>query len=469
MKKAKIFLSVVLAMIMAFSFVSVAFAADSIVEKEPNNDAEYATDLGKVAKTEVKASANVDMSTADYFKVVTESAGNLSVKLARPVVGNVSGFKVEILDSSCGKITEFTVSTSAESGNAKPSVPAGTFYIKVTGEGDVFGEVYTISVVLTEASANSESEPNDTFDKANEVTLAKSSDILSKSAAISGTVISGDKDIFTFSVKNLNAYVFATIKNSTNGTLVVKTYAEYGRNPKKQGEVNRVEIASGATVTTEYLYVEVGTCYYEISGLNSATGDYTITMYEQKSDTASIETEYNDAYTEADVIRVTGDSYSFYGNTVWDEDWDFYKVSLGKDENYTFTAKGLTNDGGRWNIEIFTITDNVMSAKANGTFSYSSEYTCDLKEKLGAESGTVYIKVSSNTFSAADYKFSFAKKANPSSGNGKTDWSSIFDSAGSYFNTFWKQVEELLGKLDLLTMITKIITSLTKFFINISV
>ncbi len=469
MKKAKIFLSVVLAMIMAFSFVSVAFAADSIVEKEPNNDAASATDLGKVAKTEVKATANVDMSTADYFKVVTESAGNLSVKLSRSVAGNVSGFSVEILDASTNKITGFTVSTSNESGSAKPSVPAGTFYIKVTGEGDVFGEAYTLSVVLTEASANSESEPNDSFDKADEVTLSASSDVVSKSAAISGTVTSGDKDYFSFSIKNLNATAYASIKNSTNGTLVVNTYAEYSRNPKKQGMVSHLEIEAGATDSTALIYVETGTCYLEVYGMNGATGDYTFTVYEQKTGISNIETEYNDAYTEADVIKASGDSYTYYGNSAWDEDCDFYKVSLAKDENFTFTAKGITNDSGRWNVEIFTITDNVMSSKANGTFSYNSEYTCDLKEKLGAESGTVYIKVTSNTFSSEDYKFVFTKKTNPSSGNGKTDWSSIFDSAGSYFNTFWKQVEELLGKLDLLTMITKIVTSLTKFFINISI
>lgn len=468
MKKAKIFLSVVLAMIMAFSFVSVAFAAESIVEKEPNNDASSATDLGKVAKTEVKASGNVDTSTADYYKVVTESAGNLSVKLSRPLVGNVSGFKVEVLDTS-NKITEFTVSTSAESGNVKPSVPAGTFYIKVTGEGDVFGEVYSLSVVLTEASANSESEPNDSFDKADEVKLSTVSSALSRSAEISGTVISGDRDYFSFSVNNLNAYSFATIKNSTNGILVVNTYAEYGRNPKKQGQVNHIEIAAGSTAETTTLYTEVGTCYFEIYSLNGATGDYSFVVSEQKSGTANIETEYNDAYTEADLIGVSGNSYTFYGNSAWNGDCDFYKVTLGKDENYTLAVKGLENDAGRWNIEIFTITDNVMSSKASGTFSYGSEFTCDLKEKLGAESGTVYIKVTSNNFSAEDYKFTFTKKANPSSGNQKTDWSSIFDSAGGYFNTFWQQIKDLIAKLDLLTMISKMITSITKFFINISI
>lgn len=391
MKKAKVILSLLMALIMAATGLVTAFAAD-VEEKEPNNSVATATAFALADTVKGKLSDTADV---DYYCFEIKEASLVTVKLKHDIVDASvasSYFKVEILDANGAQEAEFTSAGNAEE-SASPafSVAAGKHYIKVEG-GQVVSSAlsYAISVSV-DSTALAEKESNNTIETATPLELSTKGN----PKRYIGTISSKDDvDYFKLTIPQ-DGYIYYYIYNS-NGTkgeydVSLIGYVSGDDGVAQERTFGTITIdKDDASVISPCTGLAKGEYFLKVSGVNGSIGGYQIrALY---TAFASSETEYNDTFKTADTLdmkKVT------YGSNFSTSDVDVYKFTVTAEKTklqLVFKTDASVTTGGKWNIVVCdaaskTLTGGQLTAVRDEKTTYS---LYDLK------AGTYYVMVTSD-------------------------------------------------------------------------
>ena len=451
MKKMRVVLSVLFAVLLAFGCVSTAFATD-LNESESNDTIETATAFEAISNTmtgKLESSSDVD-----FFSFTTENIGILTVTLTQSAGSNADPvYKVELLDENNKSYGSFSVLDNSSSTKSDFVVPAGDYYLKVSADSNWFGKNYKLALSLS-TSGNFEAEDNNDAGKANAITLVNNS----YSKNYIGSTSSSDVDWYSVQMTQAG-YFYPYVKNTdSTSDITVKVYDTVGVNAETL-LIGEFDVGAGETVLGSIIYVDLGKYYISVSGKSAVN-----TAYEIKVGScfeSQCEYEYNNNTANATKLTVGG---VVYGNLAMENDVDYYKINLASSEaKYNVVVSSLSETkGGVWNVEVICNGET-----KTGEISYGSNYSYSLKSLIGDESSAVvYIKITSKTYSDDDYKISFEKLSSDDSSDDSSS-GDILSQMKSYLSTFWAQFQTLLGNLDFSTMLSKMFTSIVKVLVSL--
>lgn len=405
MKKVKSVLALLLAVLMLAGSFATASAAE-IEEAEPNNSSDTATvfEVGKKIEGALGSADDVD-----WYEFKVAKTGLATITFEHAAVAGVDAavtyFDIRVFDAESpitASVVSFTSAGSSTSDKAELIVMAEKTYQIAVAKGMVYdGTVgYAVSVAIDENIA-SESEPNDTLDKANTLEVSVSGNAKYYYGAIS----EGDTDFFKVTVPSngvLNLYLYNEFSPKGNFTATLRTFAE-GADGVQIAEV----VTSIAVTDTEETKIGPSVCVaagdyiLEISG---GTGSYKTRVYFRA--VANTETENNDSALQADEIAI-GTAYKATLDEKSDKDYFQFTVPAdNKGYDITFTA---TNNA-KWSVRLLN-SDSVAVAdtlKVSTTDSSKS----DKIETYPLDAGTYYIEVTAGeTFDSDIYSIQVTEKS----------------------------------------------------------
>lgn len=391
MKKVKVILSTLMAVIIAFGCVSVASAAIVDEQNETNGTMETADAFAFVDTAKGKINSSDDV---DWYCFETTEDGLITVTLTHTVNASASTyFKVEIYNENAKAEASFSSKGDAE----KSSSPAfgsvaGKHYVKVQ-KGDVVDSTlsYEISVAIN-TDALCELEANDTYDKATEITVTG----FGPYDKYVGTIPSegNDIDYFKFEVTK-PGYVYFYVENDAD----VK--GEY--NVELQTWINGNDgVAISKTIGA--FTVKKEDTLVQSPGVGVAAGDYYLAIngteggykvYVGFAESEKRESEYNDTIYDADLIANGG---ALWGSLFDKNDKDYFKFTVDADKsNYKISlAAYKENIDAQWFVSVYdannTMIDSATASNTNGA-------AIELKD---LSKGTYYIKVESGAIDSIE-------------------------------------------------------------------
>jgi len=207
-------------------------------------------------------------SSTDYYKFSLPADGNIIVSIKNELGKN---WYVDILTPDRIYNTIFsnnfsmeTVKPNTESNQIEVGLPAGTYYLKITGSSETVNIPYYFETTYLQGS-NFEKEPNDTLDEATliEMNTAYSGVIEDYYDTWTSSGTSNDYYRFTLSQKS---QIAAGIKSKKNASWYMELYNSTGdRLQKFYSDPNSQSISS------TMMNLEAGTYYVRISGFNDVT------------------------------------------------------------------------------------------------------------------------------------------------------------------------------------------------------
>ncbi len=287
MKSLTKVLAILLAVIMAFTGLTVAFAdGEAVTETESNNTAETATAfvIDGSAKGTIEGTSDID-----YFKFTVAEAGYYTVNFAHGGEGTDHVyFKVIVLDKDEKSLTEFTVKGDAkETASNEFTAPAGDYYIKVAPGNSTAAYEYTITVAKAVIDGKAETEPNNDTSSANEVKVVTTNQPGTDKTF--GVISEGDTDYYYFNVST--GYISLNLKNGTNKGDYTFTIIQ-----KISGVAYEISETELKSTDTDWVYgnvtgVKEGLYYLKVTGKNGSTGSYYFEVFSKSGSTN--EAEYN--------------------------------------------------------------------------------------------------------------------------------------------------------------------------------
>lgn len=384
MKKFKVVLSTLMAVIIAFSCMAVASAA-VVDEKNDTNGTMETADAFAISDT-AKGKIN-DSDDVDWFCFETTEDGLLTVTLAHTVNASASTyFKVEICNENGKAEASFSAKGDAET-SVSPAfgAKAGKHYIKVT-KGDVVDSTlaYEISVAIN-TGAFCELEGNDTYDKATAIEVTGFSAYKKYAGAIPAA---GDVDYYKFNVAK-PGYIYFYVENdaAVKGEYTVELMTFINGN---DGVAVDKTIGSFTVKKTDDLVqspgvgVSAGDYYLKVSG---SEGGYKV--FVGYSESAKRESEYNNAIADADVLA---NGAPIWGSLFDKTDKDYFKFVVDQNNsNYKVNLSAYKADvDAQWKVTVLNsdgvaVIDSVTASNKNAA---SIELT-------NINAGTYYILVES--------------------------------------------------------------------------
>ena len=267
------------------------------VETEANNNPSVADDIvsGKAITGQLHSS-----SDKDYFAIVAEGAGTISVNFETSYNSGNAYYTVSLVDSD-GKVlasqkTGWDTKFSAGISNA------ATYYVVVSGATYYTGEEYKITAQTTVTNTKGvETEANNNPSVADDIVSGK---------AITGQLhSSSDKDYFAIVAEGAGTISvnFETSYNSGNAYYTVSLVDSDGKVLASQKTGQDTKFSAGISNAATYYVVVSGATYY--------TGEeYKITAQTTVTNTKGVETEANNNPSDADDIvsgkAITGQLHS---------------------------------------------------------------------------------------------------------------------------------------------------------------
>lgn len=384
MKKVKSVLALLLAVLMLSGSFVMASAAE-IEEAEPNNDADTATvfEIGKKIEGTLGSADDVDC-----YEFKASKTGLATVAFEHAAVSgadaSVTYFTVTVYNSATqAAISEFTSAGSSTSDSAKFIVMADETYHIAVEKGMVYdGTVgYAVSVTVDEEVA-SESEPNNTLDKANALEVSVSGNAKYYYGAIS----EGDTDLFKVTVPSngvLNLYLYNEFSPKGNFTAKLLAFEEDANGAQVAREVTSIVVTDKEeTKIGPSVCVAAGDYILEISG---DAGSYKTRVYFRA--VSNTETENNDSALQADEIAI-GTAYKATLDEAADKDYFQFTAPAGN-KGYDITFKATNN--AKWNVRLLNSDGEAVADTLKVTATDSSKSA--KMETAALAAGTYYIEV----------------------------------------------------------------------------
>ncbi|MEE1011170.1 MAG: hypothetical protein U0L11_03935 [Acutalibacteraceae bacterium] len=380
MKKFKSVIALLLAVLMFAGCFATAYAAEN-EEKEPNNDVATATEFA-IGKEIAGVLGNTD--DVDNFKFKAEKSGLAKITFAHAAVTGAAGsyFEVTVKNADGLVVAKFESAGVSTSDSAEILVIAGTEYIVEVNHGDVFdGSVtYTINVTVNEA-ISTETEPNNTVDKATVLALSTSG----APKYYYGATGTGDDDFYKITVPSngvLNLYLYNdfTPKSVVKAELV--TYVEGSDGTQKLENVTSITMTvDDASKIGPSVCVPAGDYILKITG----EGSYkTRVLFRAASNT---ESEMNDSAAQADKIDI-GTAYKATLDEANDKDY-FEFTAAADNKGYDINFKATSN--GQWKVRVLNSSNDAVADTLTVKATDSSK-TAKLETKP-LSAGSYYIEV----------------------------------------------------------------------------
>ncbi len=456
MKKAKLIVSLLMALIMTTTGMVSAFAA-SVEEKESNNTAATATSFAMVDTVSGKISGTDD---EDWYSFDVAESSLITVKLSHAIVGanaTLTYFNVDVYDciptdenNARPEASFSSVGNVDSSSSAAFSVASGKHYIRVTG-GQVNLDSLTYSISVT-ADANSlaEKEPNNTTATASPLQLSTKGNHQIYMGTISGE---NDVDYYKFSLPQ-NGYIYCYLYNS-NGAAGDYTAELIGYVSGKDGIAKEESFGAISLAKNEEMKqgpsvgLSAGEYFLKVSG---SVGGYQVKVYFSAHDTT--ESEYNNDYANADAIS-TGSTY--YGSNFDVKDYDIFKFTVAKEKTalqFVFDVSGIKGNG-KWRVFV---------TGADGSILSGGELTAVKGEKVtyslyDLKAGTYYVEVRADASApnSENYKLYFETIKVEEEEEDKSFIDQIKDlNWGKFLSNF----SEWIGQINLLPMLQAIFESI---------
>ncbi len=394
MKKVKSLIALLLSVLMLASCFVTAYAAEN-EEKEPNGTAATATvfELGK--KVEGTLGSADDL---DCFEFKAAKTGLATLKFEHAAVSGadaaVTYFTVKVYDAATqAEISSFTSAGVSTSDSASFIVIANAKYVVAVEKGMVYdGTVgYGITVTVDDKIA-AESEPNNTFDKANKFELSTSGNAKYYYGAISGAE---DKDYYKITVPSngvLNLYLYNEFAPKGNFTATLLAFEEDALGVQTARKVTSISVTNKEdSKIGPSVCVAKGDYILEIDG---DAGSYKTRVFFRT--VSNTETENNDSLVQADEIAV-GTAYKATLDDKTDKDiFKFTAAANNAGYDIVFTA---TNNA-KWNVRLLN-SDGVAVAETLEVNATATNKTAKL-ETLPIAAATYYVEVTAGEEFDAD-------------------------------------------------------------------
>ncbi len=219
---------------------------------EPNNSLSNAAVVGLPFYADLSISSSTDN---DYFKVKTNSAGKIKVKVS--FAHSKGDLDVKLINGSKKTIAKSESTSSVE--EIEFDVQKGTFYVKVFGYKGATGK-YKIEVSFEGQGAGN--EPNDSIATATSVSLPTT---LKKEIDTAG-----DKDFYEFKVASTKTVSASLSFSHSQGDLDLYILNSNGEVVDKSTGTKSLE-----SITRSF---SKGTYYVVVLGYKTATGSYQLSL-----------------------------------------------------------------------------------------------------------------------------------------------------------------------------------------------
>lgn len=466
MKKVKSILSLFLAVLMVTGCLVTGYAATPVDETEGNNDIATANAI------QIGGSAKGVLDTAtdeDWFSFKATKPGLATVTFSHTAVAGADNtmayFMVEVKDNTGAVLAEISSTGADTQESAKFSVAENVNYYVTVKAGTIHSSTLVYNVAVAhEVNVRTESEPNDTKDKA---------DVLEYSPASTpkeyyGSIGADDVDYYkvTFpSTGAINLYLYNYTSNSGNLVASLQKYVEGVSGADTLTEVTKINIKSTEeSKVGPSVCVPAGDYILVISGAEGSTGSYkTRVLFRAVSGT---ETEINDTAADANAINV---GQTLKATIDEASDKDFYRFSAPEANNgYIINFK--STKAGQWKVTLLDSNSvqvgEVLSVTATDTNKTAKIETAVLK------AGVYYIKVECGGALDTDiYEINVLEKAadkEDDKGDSDAD-KNLFDKIGSLdWGAFWDNFSGWIEEINFFGMIlslgTSLLYGLTKLF-----
>jgi hypothetical protein len=380
MKKLKMIVSVILALVMATSALTLAFADDDVTA-DGNDDKESAT---AITSADGVKGAIASMTDVDFYSFEITEEGIYNAVLTRAATEVVQNcFKVSVIKA------DDTVAASADiKGNQAKALSsdfyakAGKYFVKVTSAEVLDSAEYTISVQKA-AYKFIETEPNNDKSGATQITLAGNQKQFTE--PYYGVAEYGDTDFYKFST---DAKGFVQIKLYNSSPVNIDLRAAVFN--AKDNLIAVFDLASNQeeTVSSD-IPVEKSTYYVKIEAAGSLTGGYSVAVSMTADDVG--EKDFNDTIAAAESLTR---GKTIAGAINYKEDVDFYRIDSSRDISVSIKcdkADGRNNTDATWTV---ALCDEIGNPTETQTLTYSGEVKFDFTQK---DSGVYYIKITAGT------------------------------------------------------------------------
>ena len=293
-------------------------------ETEANNTPSDADDIvsGKAITGQLHSS-----SDKDYFAIVAEGAGIISVNFETSSNSTRAYYTVSLVDSDgnilasqkTGQDTEFSAGISN----------AATYYAIVSGATYYTGEEYKLTAQTTVTNiTGAETEANNNPSDADDIVSGK---------AITGQLhSSSDKDYFAIVAEGAGiiSVNFETSSNSTRAYYTVSLVDSDGNILASQKTGQDTEFSAGISNAATYYAIVSGATYY--------TGEeYKLTAQTTVTNITGAETEANNTPSDAGLPNCVGN----YASESWSDCWDNAPIQTERNMSVEFMA-GLRHGKG---------------------------------------------------------------------------------------------------------------------------
>ena len=345
-------------------------------------------------------SASKIYTNTTYSSNLTDSKRELWFKFSVPSNGNISfDFKHEYIESGwtywmavlyTGDHTELTVYDFA--GNTtlyeknKFGVAAGTYYLKINEYN--FSDVNFRFRVNYEAADNWETEINDTYQQADSINV---------NGVYCGSLQNkGDVDWYKFVVPQ-NGYISIDFKHDYIEDGYAYWKIELYNEQYKKMELDDIP-GSSVICNGEKCGVTSGTYYLKIYPWFWSDKKYEVKINYAASNVW--ETEFNDDYSSADLIKLNTTYYGSLQRGRTDVDW--YKITIPTAGSYEFffAHDYIESNSEYWAVKVY---DNLFNEK--GYFRYRGNNKIDSDKVELSSGGDYYIKISESSWSGIPYSF----------------------------------------------------------------
>ncbi len=380
MKKLKMIVSVILAVIMTAGALTVAFADDAVTP-DGNDDKESAT---AITSADGAKGAIASMTDVDFYSFEITEEGIYNAVLSHTATEIVQNcFKVTVIkaDETVAALANVK-GTDAKTLSSDFYAKAGKYFVKVTSADVLDSAEYTISVQKA-AYKFTESEPNNEKAGATQITLAAQQKQFSEPHY--GVAEYGDTDFYKFST-DAKGFVQIKLYNSSSVNIDLRATVYNA----KDNLIAVFDLASNQeeTVSSD-IPVEKSTYYLKIEATGSLTGGYSVAV-SMTADNVG-EKDFNDIIAAAE--NLTG-GRTIAGAISYKEDVDFYKVDSKRDiivKIQCDKADGRNKTDATWTV---SLCDENGNPTETHTLTYSGELGIDF---TGRDSGVYYIRISSGT------------------------------------------------------------------------
>lgn len=215
--------------------LNVSFTKDSSIEKELNDSFETATPIKVNTETVGSLTERNGASDKDYYSFTMENDGFIVIDFIHEALSEPNdGWHISVVSES-GEVAYDAISDWSQNVLQSPNIgiSAGDYYIVIDSDNLYHSNIVYRLLLLTESDDSWESEPNNTVESADMITLGK---------AVNGSLIEYGTDFDED---------YYRIDLSAAGTLQVDFAHTASRSEAKEGWIISILDASGNVLSTE--------------------------------------------------------------------------------------------------------------------------------------------------------------------------------------------------------------------------